>query len=244
MTNIGKIKIKNIEANLSLPFSPPKPPTTPVIPIKSTATAVETLDLDEEISTYRFGPVGTDGTHYYLQPDGRLVDINGVTIEENEERLKQIRQEEREKERLEQLQNIYVNSTGDFELTTDNQTYEVTGEDLLTLQSVVAAEALNDYDDALAVCSVIMNRCDEGNWGGDDPISVITAKEQFAAYFGGNYKDYFYGKDEIPETVIQAVNDSLNGVRNNNFLEFRSPNTSKFTSQVVEGGNKYGNSID
>ena len=216
----------------------------------SMAKIVETFDLAQDVksvSTVGPGPIASDGTKFYLQDDGTVVNVEGISYEEYTKKLNEARTVELENNieeiRLEELRQTYPNSTGEFELTLNNQAYDLSADEIKLLESVVAAEAINDYDDALAVVSVILNRCDEGNWGGSDPISVITAKGQFAAYFDGYYEKYYDDEVEIPDAVIQAVEDGLSGVRNNDFLEFRSSTSTTFLYQVADGGNKYGHEM-
>lgn len=241
-TSSPKIDLKELENNTTLSLT-----TTSS---NSSSLAVETLDLNTDfISTSTPGPTGSDGTKYYVQEDGTIISIEGIIYEENEKRLSAERlaklEAKREAERMEALKEIYPNSTGEFELSLDNKSYSetLTDEEKKLLKAVVAAEAIDDYDDALAVASVIMNRCDEGNWGGNDPISVITAETQFSTYLNGNYQKYYNGSVEIPESIDTAVEDALNGIRNNNFLEFRSNSSSNFSNQVVTGGNKFGHEM-
>ena len=249
MNKIEPIKTSTPKINFKLEASSTS--SSPNSSINSgSSVALETVDLNTDvINTSIPGPTGSDGTKYYVQPDGTIINIEGITYEENEKRLSKIRQAEletrQEREKLETLREIYPNSTGEFELSLDNKSYSdtLTNEEKKLLKSVIAAEAINDYDDALAVASVIMNRCDEGNWGGSDPISVITAKGQFSSYFDGYYQKYYNGSVEIPESIDTAVEDALSGIRNNSFLEFRSAGSSKFSDQVVAGGNKYGHEM-
>ena len=134
----------------------------------------------------------------------------------------------------------YPNSTGNFEITTDNTVYVDKVDDINLLYSVVASEAANDPDDALAVASVIMNRCDAGNWGGTDPISVITASGQFSGYLDGYYQKYYNGSTPIPDCIKTAVDDALNGVRNNSYQSFRSNGSTGYSDNMVsENGNRY-----
>lgn len=249
MNKIEPIKTSTPKIDFKLEASSTSSSPNPSINSGS-SVALETVDLNTDvINTSIPGPTGSDGTKYYVQPDGTIINIEGITYEENEKRLSKIRQAEletrQEREKLETLREIYTNSTGEFELSLDNKSYSdtLTNEEKKLLKSVIAAEAINDYDDALAVASVIMNRCDEGNWGGSDPISVITAKGQFSSYFDGYYQKYYNGSVEIPESIDTAVEDALSGIRNNSFLEFRSAGSSKFSDQVVAGGNKYGHEM-
>lgn len=107
--------------------------------------------------------------------------------------------------------------------------------------AVVASEANSSYDAALAVISCVMNRCDTGQWGGTDPVSVLTAPGQFAGYLGGSYKRYL--NHNYPSYVEQAVSDCLDkGIRNHNFLGFRSKQYAGWSGGPEKeiGGNVYG----
>lgn len=93
------------------------------------------------------------------------------------------------------------------------------GSEMDFICAVVAQEGGHSYEGALAVISCIMNRADAGNWGGSDPISVITSPGQFSAYLDGDYQKYMGA--ELPE-VRRAVTDCMvNGVRSHSYTRFR-----------------------
>ena len=86
--------------------------------------------------------------------------------------------------------------------------------------AVVQQEGGASYEGALAVITCIMNRVDSGRWGGNDPVSVITAPGQFSAYLDGAYTRYL-GCSSI--AVQNAVHDCIGkGVRIHPFQSFRS----------------------
>ena len=88
--------------------------------------------------------------------------------------------------------------------------YELSDADIELLCAIVSAESDKTYDDALAVVTTILNRCETDNWirsHGTDPIAQATAPNQFVVYQHGSYKKYMNGN--APETVVQAVKDAL-----------------------------------
>lgn len=136
----------------------------------------------------------------------------------------------------------FTESSGlSFEVTTGNQTYTLNDEDKRLLYAVVASEAAHNKDDALGVTSVILNRCETSGFGGNNPITIIKAKKQFEGYFGGSYKKYYNNLSLVPDEVIQAVDDCLNGTRNTNALFFRSNNSYTYSNNLItSNGNRYG----
>lgn len=133
-------------------------------------------------------------------------------------------------------------STDNFPLTKDNKKYNLSDEDKELLMAIVAAEACRESkDDCLAVISVILNRCEDTKWSnshGTDPVRQATAPGQFVVYSSGAYKKYLNGN--VPENVANAVNDALNGVRNNDYLSFRSNGSTSYSSNLIyERGNRY-----
>lgn len=135
-----------------------------------------------------------------------------------------------------------------FNVSVNNNTYDVTGSDLDLLIAVICVEAGDSIDDALAVISVILNRCDSDKWGnyfGRSPISQVVAPGQFEVYFKNMYYSYLpsgsqYNSDKY-NYVKEAVLDGLNGVRNNNYLGFRSWQSYSYSNNyIVAGGNRYG----
>ncbi len=86
--------------------------------------------------------------------------------------------------------------------------------------AVVQQEGGASYEGALAVITCIMNRADSGRWGGNDPVSVITAPGQFSAYLDGDYARYLGCSSA---GVQNAVRDCIGkGVRIHPFQSFRS----------------------
>jgi hypothetical protein len=137
---------------------------------------------------------------------------------------------------------IYTsNASKGFVVSTGNTTYDLSSSDTDLLYSIVAAESDKSYDDALAVISVILNRCENSAWVnsyGTSPVKQATAKNQFVVYQSGSYKTYTNGN--APDTVKQAVNDALAGVRNCNYLSFRSNGSKNYSNnQITSTGNRY-----
>ena len=128
-----------------------------------------------------------------------------------------------------------------FEVTTGNLTYELCDEDVDLLCAIVSAESDKSYDDALAVVSTILNRCETSNWinsHGRDPIAQATAPNQYVVYQHGSYEGYMNGK--APDTVKQAVLDALAGVRNHNYCSFRSNGSTSYSDNMITAtGNRY-----
>ena len=128
-----------------------------------------------------------------------------------------------------------------FEVTTGNLCYELSDADIELLCAIVSAESDKTYDDALAVITTILNRCETDNCirsHGTDPIAQATAPNQFVVYQHGSYKRYMNGN--APETVVQAVKDALAGVRNHKYLSFRSNGTTSYSDNMISPtGNRY-----
>ena len=128
-----------------------------------------------------------------------------------------------------------------FEVTVGNLAYELSEEDIELLCAIVAAESDKSYDDALAVITTILNRCEHPDWinsHGTDPIAQATAPNQFVVFQHGSYKTYMDGK--APDTVKEAVMDALAGVRNHEYLSFRSNGTTSYSDNMISPtGNRY-----
>lgn len=128
-----------------------------------------------------------------------------------------------------------------FEVTTGNLAYNLCDEDIELLCAIVSAESDKTYDDALAVISTILNRCEASNWinsHGRDPIAQATAPNQYVVYQHGSYERYMDGN--APETVVQAVKDALAGVRNHKYTSFRSNGTTSYSNNMISPtGNRY-----
>lgn len=139
-----------------------------------------------------------------------------------------------------------------FVVTDNNKTYTLSSDEFDLVVAVVAAEYEKSIDDALAVISVILNRCESpvwSEWAGTSPAMQVVKPNQFEVYSMGSYLKYmpggaFYGTNHY-KLAKQAVIDAFNGIRNNNYYSFRS--WSYITSggdyysynYIVEGGNRY-----
>lgn len=139
-----------------------------------------------------------------------------------------------------------------FEVTEGNKEYSLSEDEFNVVVAVVAGEFDKDLNDALAVVSVILNRCDSetwANWAGTSPYTQVTKKGQFEVYFTNNenisYKKYMpggskYGNSKY-EIAKQALLDGLNGIRNNKYLGFRAWYSTNYSDKyIVYGGNRYG----
>lgn len=128
-----------------------------------------------------------------------------------------------------------------FKVTVGNLAYKLDDKDIELLCAIVAAESDKSYDDALAVITTILNRCESPNWinsHGTDPIAQATAPNQFVVYQHGSYMSYMDGK--APEEVVAAVKDALAGVRNHEYLSFRSNGTTTYSDNMITStGNRY-----
>ena len=141
------------------------------------------------------------------------------------------------------ISRYHNNIESGFEVTTGNLAYELCDEDIDLLCAIVAAESDKSYDDALAVITTILNRCERTNWissHGRDPIAQATAPNQFVVYQHGSYAGYLNGN--APSTVVKAVQDALAGVRNHNYCNFRSNNSTTYSNNMITPtGNRYKN---
>lgn len=133
-----------------------------------------------------------------------------------------------------------------FEVTTGNQTYQLTNKDLNELYAIVASEAAHNPDDALGVISVILNRTESKDnfLGGTNPtpLSIAKASNQFEGYFAGHYKKYLNSDGiYVGDIVIkQAVDDALNGMRNTNARFFLANWCTNYSNNLITpDGNRY-----
>ncbi len=135
-----------------------------------------------------------------------------------------------------------------FKVTEGNKEYNLSGNEFDVVVAVVAGEFDKNKDDALAVVSVILNRCDSpkwSKWAGNSPYKQVTRAGQFEVYFAGYYQAYMpggskYGGEKY-RIAKQAVIDGLNGIRNNSYLGFRAWHVSSYSDKyMVDGGNRYG----
>ena len=135
-----------------------------------------------------------------------------------------------------------------FVVTEGNKQYNLSGYEFDVVVAVVAGEFDKNKDDALAVVSVILNRCDSdkwNQWAGTTPYSQVIRAGQFEVYGAGYYLSYMpngskYGGEKY-NVAKQAVIDGINGIRNNNYLGFRAWHISNYSDKyMVYGGNRYG----
>lgn len=135
-----------------------------------------------------------------------------------------------------------------FVVTEGNKEYDLSDYEFDVVVAVVAGEYDKNLNDALAVMSVILNRCDStswAKWAGASPYSQVIKAGQFEVYFAGYYLSYmpggkYYGGEKY-EVAKQAVIDGLNGIRNNKYLGFRASYLTNYSDKyIVSGGNRYG----
>ena len=135
-----------------------------------------------------------------------------------------------------------------FKVTEGNKTYDLNDYEFDVVVAVVSGEFDKNFDDALGVVSVILNRCDSDkwrSWAGSSPYQQVIRAGQFEVYFGGSYLSYMPGGSQYGgqkyNIAKQAVIDGLNGIRNNEYLGFRAWFVSSYSDKyIVYGGNRYG----
>jgi hypothetical protein len=135
-----------------------------------------------------------------------------------------------------------------FNVTEGNKTYDLNDYEFDVVVAVVSGEFDKNFDDALGVVSVILNRCDSDkwrSWAGSSPYQQVIRAGQFEVYFGGSYLSYMPGGSQYGgqkyNIAKQAVIDGLNGIRNNEYLGFRAWFVSSYSDKyIVYGGNRYG----
>ncbi|MBQ2872680.1 MAG: cell wall hydrolase [Bacilli bacterium] len=135
-----------------------------------------------------------------------------------------------------------------FKVTEGNKEYDLSGYEFDVVVAVVAGEYDKNLNDALAVVSVILNRCDSktwAKWAGSSPYTQVIAPGQFEVYFRDYYLPYMpggsrYGSEKY-EVAKQALIDGMNGIRNNSYLGFRAGYLTNYSDKyIVDGGNRYG----
>lgn len=135
-----------------------------------------------------------------------------------------------------------------FIVSEGNKTYNLDDYEFNVVVAVVAGEFDENYDDALGVVSVILNRCDSDkwrSWAGTTPYQQVIRAGQFEVYFSGSYLKYMPGGSLYGGTKYniskQAVLDGFNGIRNNSYLGFRAWWVTGYSDKyIVTGGNRYG----
>ena len=135
-----------------------------------------------------------------------------------------------------------------FKVTEGNKNYDLDGYEFDVVVAVVSGEFDKNFDDALGVVSVILNRCDSDkwrSWAGSTPYQQVIRAGQFEVYFAGYYLAYMPGGSQYGgqkyNIAKQAVIDGLNGIRNNQYLGFRAWHVSSYSDNyIVYGGNRYG----
>lgn len=94
------------------------------------------------------------------------------------------------------------------------------------------------YIDAMAVTTTILNRIDDEEWSslGDTILEQIFYPDQFSTVKKLPNTSF----SDVPEVVKNAVDACLGGIRNHNFVQFRSKNSKKPNRvQIVTNGNNY-----
>ena len=134
-----------------------------------------------------------------------------------------------------------------FVVTEGNRQFSLSDEQFNVVVAVVSSEFDKNKDDALAVVSVILNRCDSAkwrSWSGITPYDQVIRAGQFEVYSSGAYRAYLpggarYGSEKY-NIAKQAVIDGFNGIRNNKYLGFRAWHISGYSDKyIVYGGNRY-----
>lgn len=137
-----------------------------------------------------------------------------------------------------------------YHYTTGNTTYPMSEEDFYKLVVIINAESNKTYEDALGVASVIANRIEDGGWGGNMPLEIATAQGQFAVWQNSSVRSAASaaassGSFDNAEVVKAARDCFFGGIRNNDYVEFKSSGSPAYSSsgekkyQIVSGGNKY-----
>ncbi len=195
---------------------------------KAVASAVSYSSGGHSSSGYSYSySVGSSGGSSHSSGGGTPVSTTPVTIKSGDPNI--------------DVSKYHNNLAKGFEVTVGNLAYEVSDKDFELLCAIVSAESDKSYDDALAVITTILNRCEAPNWvrsHGTNPVAQATAPNQFVVYQHGSYKAYMGGR--APETVQTAVKDALAGVRNHHYLSFRSNGSTGYSdNRITSTGNRY-----
>lgn len=116
-------------------------------------------------------------------------------------------------------------------------------EEYETLCRIVFLEAGGVTDDekyieAMAVTTTILNRMDDEEWSslGDTILEQLFYPDQFSTVKKLPNTSF----SDVPEVVKNAVDACLGGIRNHNFVQFRSKDSKKPNRvQIVTNGNNY-----
>ena len=177
------------------------------------------------------------------------------SVSEIENEIKEVEEKEEQPEEIESVPLYSIdagkyisNEAMGFVVTEDNKNYSLSAEEFDVVVAVVSSEYDKNLNDALAVVSVILNRCDSDKWikwAGASPYDQVIKKGQFEVYSSGSYLSFMpggsrYGTEKY-EIAKQALIDGLNGIRNNEYLGFRAWWVSSYSDKyIVSGGNRYG----
>lgn len=190
-----------------------------------------------------------------VQDDESTNELPALDVIKEEEKEPVKEEEEKEEEvklSTEPLVSVdaskYINKKSmGFVVTEGNRQFTLNDSEFNVVVAVVSSEFDKNKDDALAVVSVILNRCDSDKWrtwSGITPYDQVIRAGQFEVYSSGAYKAYMpggsrYGSDKY-NVAKQAVIDGLNGIRNNKYLGFRAWHISGYSDKyIVDGGNRY-----
>lgn len=122
-------------------------------------------------------------------------------------------------------------SPGTTANTFQAQPYNLSPDEYKTFCATVYAEAAegNSYteSDTMGVSSVILNRAEAGNWGGNNVIDVVSAKGQFSGYGEQNAKFVaaMNNPDVISPEMRAAIDRTLAGERNTTGQSFSGNGT-------------------
>lgn len=114
-----------------------------------------------------------------------------------------------------------------FNVTSGNQTYALTDDEIYTVARVVTCESNGSRDDTLAVASVIMNRADAR---GISPSQVVAQPYQFSCYYSSTWAS---------PLATEVVRDALGGIRNNSYHSFNGWGSMVSNNFIVTGGNRF-----
>lgn len=224
-------------------------------------TDVKTLEYEDTIHNVNLNKIATSVSLLFEEEEPVELKLDDLILEElpsldiidSEIQNKEEVKEEEETNESVPLVSVDASKYSDnvamgFEVTEGNKEYSLTDDEFNVVVAVVAGEFDKDMNDALGVVSVILNRCDSDNWvkwAGNTPYKQVIKKGQFEVYMKGYYLSYMPGGSKYGGTKYQmakqAVIDGLNGIRNNEYLGFRSWWSTNYSDKyITSGGNRYG----